>query len=112
MDTSQVECWSSTQRKRTDILQQWERFLNNALRSSGEETAFSYARELKRLVRTHETWRNTKSLNLLSSENFASPEVRNLLSSDFSNRYSSREGFYRGIKYSNEIENLASEVAR
>ena len=78
----------------------------------GEELVFSYARELKRLVRTHEKWRTTETLNLLSSENSASLEVRRLLSSDLSNRYNSREVFYRGIKYANEIETLASEVAK
>ncbi len=73
---------------------------------------FSYARELKKLVETHEKWRTKGTLNLLSSENSASLEVRRLLSTDLSNRYNSREGFYRGIKFSNDIENLASKVAK
>lgn len=77
-----------------------------------EDSALEYARTLRALVKNHTKWRNAKTLNLLASENFASSEVRNFLSSDLSNRYTARDHFYRGTKYSDEIEQIASEVAR
>ena len=77
-----------------------------------EDYALEHAKTLRDLVRSHSKWRNLKTLNLMASENFASSEVRNFLSSDLSNRYTARDHFYRGTKYSDEIELLASEVAR
>ena len=53
-------------------------------------------------------------LNLLPSENISSPAVRQMLSSDLSNRYTSPERFYMGTRYIDQIqietENLAKEV--
>ena len=80
--------------------------------SLNEDSVIEYAKSLRKLVNDHEKWRNTKTLNLLASENFASSEVRDFLSSDLSNRYTARDHFYRGTRYSDEIELLASEVAR
>lgn len=76
------------------------------------DSVTEYAKTLRSLVRDHEKWRNSKTLNLLASENFASPTTRNFLSSDLSNRYTARDHFYRGTKYSDEIELLAAEIAR
>ena len=71
----------------------------------------SYVRDLRRDVKDHEKWRINTTLNLISSENFASPETRYYLSTDLSNRYSARDHFYRGTKYADEIEALAVKVA-
>jgi glycine hydroxymethyltransferase len=73
---------------------------------------FSYVRQLRRSVIDHEKWRTKRTLNLIPSENFASPETRYYLSTDLSNRYSARDHFYRGTKYADEIEDLAVKVAR
>ncbi len=73
---------------------------------------FSYVRQLRRDVRDHEKWRTKTTLNLISSENFASPETRSYLSTDLSNRYSARDHYYRGTKYADDIEDLAMKVAK
>jgi len=71
---------------------------------------------LKKLLRQHEDWRLKNSLNLLPSENMSSPAVREMLSSDLANRYTSPERFYMGTRYIDQIqtetENLAREVFR
>ena len=73
-------------------------------------------------MREQEKWRQEDSINLLPSENSASPQVRALLSSDFSNRYTlpldSGEGMayvenaYRGTRITTEVERKAEELAR
>ncbi len=77
-----------------------------------DDAIIQYVKNLNRLVKDHEEWRNEKTLNLMASENFASPATRNFLSTDLSNRYSARDHFYRGTKYSDEIESLAVELAK
>lgn len=72
----------------------------------------SYVKQLRRFVNEHEKWRTKQTLNLISSENFASPETRSFLSTDLSNRYSAPDHFYRGTRRSDEIEELAKKVAR
>lgn len=71
---------------------------------------------LKKLLRQHEDWRLKNSLNLLPSENMSSPAVREMLSSDLANRYTSPERFYMGTRYIDQIqaetENLAKQVFR
>ena len=67
---------------------------------------------LKRSVKDHERWRTTKTLNLMASENFASPQARHFLSTDLSNRYSARDRFYRGTRYADEIELIAVNLAK
>lgn len=70
---------------------------------------FNDVKEIEELVQKHVQYRE-HCLNLIASENYASPAVRNHLSSDFSNRYGcyptvnpeSRE--YRGNKYIHEFE--------
>jgi glycine hydroxymethyltransferase len=71
-----------------------------------------YANSLKRLAKNHEEWRTTKTLNLMASENFASPQARYFLSTDLSNRYAARDHFYRGTRYTDEIESMAVDVAK
>jgi glycine hydroxymethyltransferase len=77
-----------------------------------EEKVVEYVRTLRNAVRAHEKWRTNSTLNLIASENFASPEARYYLSTDLSNRYSARDHFYRGTKFTDEIEDLAVEVAK
>lgn len=70
--------------------------------------------DLLELVRKHEEWRGRETLNLIPSENLTSPSVRSLLSSELGHRYTSRDGFYMGTRFIDEIEmygeKLASEV--
>lgn len=63
------------------------------------------------MSKDHEKWR-TNTLNLIASENFASPATRNFLSSDLSNRYTARDHFFRGSKFTDEIESFAVDIAK
>jgi len=69
---------------------------------------------LRRLLHAHEKWRLGNCLNLIVSENFTSPAVREMLGSDLTNRYTAPDKFYMGTKYTDEIqtetENLAKQV--
>ncbi|HDI06925.1 MAG TPA: hypothetical protein ENF76_01005 [Candidatus Bathyarchaeota archaeon] len=67
--------------------------------------------ELISLVDAHEEWRGQKCLNLIPSENVMSPQVRRLLSCDLAHRYTSRDKFYRGTKFMDEIELLGEKLA-
>jgi len=64
------------------------------------------------LLEKHERWRGQNSLNLIPSENVMSPMVRSLLSSDMGQRYTSRDGFYRGTNFVDEIEQHSEELAK
>ncbi len=76
---------------------------------------------LRQLVLRHERWRARDALNLLPSENFASPRVLRYLGTDLARRYTlplheSAHGEpvdngYAGTRYSDEIEALASRKA-
>ncbi|MFQ5999781.1 MAG: serine hydroxymethyltransferase, partial [Candidatus Bathyarchaeia archaeon] len=68
--------------------------------------------ELLNLVKEHEQWRGQKCLNLIPSENVMSPAVRSLLSSDLGHRYTSRDGFYMGTRFIDEIEQYGEELAK
>ncbi|MFQ5999800.1 MAG: hypothetical protein ACE5J6_03380, partial [Candidatus Bathyarchaeia archaeon] len=68
--------------------------------------------ELLNLVKEHEQWRGRKCLNLIPSENVMSPAVRSLLSSDLGHRYTSRERFYMGTRFIDEIEQYGEELAK
>jgi glycine hydroxymethyltransferase len=69
---------------------------------------------LRKLLRAHEKWRLGSCLNLIVSENFTSPAVREMLSCDLTNRYTAPDKFYMGTRYTDEIqtetENLAKQV--
>ncbi len=67
---------------------------------------------LMNIVRKHEEWRGKQTLNLIASENVASPQVRKLMSTDLLHRYTAPDGFYMGTKFIDEINELASKVAR
>jgi len=74
--------------------------------------SYHYLERLENAVRLHEDWRNTECLNMIASENFASPDARKMLTTDFCNRYTATDKFYRGSKYTDEVQALAEEVAR
>jgi glycine hydroxymethyltransferase len=66
---------------------------------------------LSQIVVKHEAWRGKECLNLIPSENVTSDEVRRLLGTDFGHRYTARDGFYSGTKYTDEVEAFAKELA-
>jgi glycine hydroxymethyltransferase len=68
--------------------------------------------EILSLVEKHEEWREKRCLNLIPSENVMSPAVRGLLSSELAQRYTSRDRFYMGTRFIDEIEQYGEEIAR
>lgn len=64
------------------------------------------------LVRNHEDWRVKECINLIPSENVMSPAVRSLLSSDLGHRYTSRDGFYMGTRFTDQIELYGEKLAK
>jgi glycine hydroxymethyltransferase len=66
---------------------------------------------LSQIVAKHETWRRRECLNLIPSENVTSDDVSRLLRSDFGHRYTARDRFYSGTRYTDEIETLAKKLA-
>jgi glycine hydroxymethyltransferase len=69
---------------------------------------------LRKLLQAHEKWRLENCLNLIVSENFTSPAVREMLGCDLTNRYTAPDKFYMGTRYTDQIqtetENLAKQV--
>jgi glycine hydroxymethyltransferase len=74
--------------------------------------SYHYLERLENAVKQHEQWRGTECLNLIVSENFASPEARRMLTTDFCNRYTAADKFYRGSRFTDEVQALAEDVAR
>ena len=68
--------------------------------------------ELLDLTRKHEQWRKEECINLIPSENVMSHAVRALLSSELGHRYTSRDKFYMGTRFIDEIEQLGEELAK
>jgi glycine hydroxymethyltransferase len=68
--------------------------------------------EILSLVKSHEEWRGKQCLNLIPSENVMSPAVRSLLSSELAHRYTSRDRFYMGTRFTDEIEQHGEELAK
>jgi glycine hydroxymethyltransferase len=60
------------------------------------------------LIKEHEKYRK-KTLNLVAAENLMSPLVRQCMSSDLGNRYSS--AYYGGTKFIRQIHDCATELA-
>ncbi len=71
-----------------------------------------YLDRLERTIKQHEDWRLKECLNLIPSENQSSPYARSMFMSDFGNRYSAPDKFYRGTKYVDEATSLTEEIAR
>jgi glycine hydroxymethyltransferase len=68
--------------------------------------------KLEKLLRKHEKWRLESCLNLIVSENFTSPAVREMLSCDLTNRYTAPDKFYMGTRYTDEIQAETENLAR
>jgi glycine hydroxymethyltransferase len=68
--------------------------------------------EILGMARKHEEWRGKECLNLIPSENVTSPTVRYLLGSEFVHRYSARDRFYMGTRFTDEIELYGEELAK
>jgi glycine hydroxymethyltransferase len=68
--------------------------------------------EILELVQSHEKWRGKQCLNLIPSENIMSPAVRALLSSELAHRYTARDHFYMGTRFTDQIEQYGEKVAR
>jgi glycine hydroxymethyltransferase len=64
------------------------------------------------LVEKHEEWRGKKCLNLIPSENIMSSTARKLLSSELVHRYTARDRFYMGTRFTDEIEHYGEELAK
>jgi glycine hydroxymethyltransferase len=64
---------------------------------------------IEKLIQKHDKYR-TEGINLIASENFLSPKVRNALTSDLGSRYHS--DWYGGSKYSQQIIEKTEELAR
>jgi glycine hydroxymethyltransferase len=75
-------------------------------------SSYQYLSRLENAVRQHESWRMGECLNMIVSENFSSPQTRGMLVTDFANRYTAPDKFYRGARFMDEVQALAEEVAR
>ena len=73
---------------------------------------YNYLERLNRTVRDHEEWRVGECLNLIPSENRGSDHMRSMLTTDFGNRYTAPDKFYRGTRFADELQALSVEVAR
>jgi glycine hydroxymethyltransferase len=68
--------------------------------------------EVLSLVKKHEQWRGKQCLNLIPSENIMSPTARRLLSSELAHRYTARDRFYMGTRFTDAIEQHGEKLAR
>jgi glycine hydroxymethyltransferase len=68
--------------------------------------------EILNLVKEHEKWRGKQCLNLIPSENVMSPAARNLLSSELAHRYTARDRYYMGTRFTDQIEEHGEKLAR
>ncbi len=68
--------------------------------------------EILSLVKNNEEWRGKQCLNLIPSENVMSPSARALLSSDLAHRYTARDHFYMGTRFTDEIEQYGEKLAK
>jgi glycine hydroxymethyltransferase len=65
---------------------------------------------LSRALEKHERWRAEQCLNLIPSENVTSPSVRKILGSDLGHRYTARDHFYLGSRFTDEVEEIARQL--
>lgn len=68
--------------------------------------------DILELVQKHEDWRGQECLNLIPSENVMSPTARKLLSSELVHRYTARDRFYMGTRFTDEIEQQGEKAAK
>ncbi len=74
--------------------------------------SYAYLDRLNRTLHDHESWRERECLNMIPSENHGSRHMRSMLATDFGNRYTAPDRFYRGTKFADELLALCEEVAR
>ncbi|MBI2126736.1 MAG: hypothetical protein HYU02_05420 [Thaumarchaeota archaeon] len=74
--------------------------------------AIALSDKIENLCKQHEDWRTKKCINLIPSENIMSRKAKALLSSDFAHRYTSREKYYMGTRFIDEVEHLTTELAK
>lgn len=86
--------------------------VSNQREKLSSTSSYQYLSRLENAVKQHETWRTGECLNMIASENFSSPQTRGMLVSDFANRYTAPDKFYRGARFMDEVQALAEEVAR
>jgi glycine hydroxymethyltransferase len=67
---------------------------------------------LKKTIQQHEDWRLKECLNLIPSENRGSELMKSMYMTDFGNRYTAPDRFYRGTKFADELVALTQDVAR
>ncbi len=73
--------------------------------------------DIEGIVARQNTWRQTRTINLIASENTPSEAVRRVQNSDFMGRYAEghpNEGdkvnrYYQGTRYIDEIERMATK---
>lgn len=73
-----------------------------------------YALDIKEITKEHHDWMKN-SINLIASENIASRDVREALSSDLSHRYAEGlpcERMYQGCGYIDQVENLTIDLSK
>ncbi|UCH31969.1 MAG: hypothetical protein JSV05_00810 [Candidatus Bathyarchaeota archaeon] len=68
--------------------------------------------DILNLVKKHEIWRERECINLISSENVMSNQVRSLLSSKLAQRYTAPDHFYMGTRFIDEIEEYGEKIAK
>lgn len=87
----------------------------NKEKGDGMEKTLQALQEMETLLQKHETYRQ-QCLNLIASENYASPRVRQYQTSDFGNRYGCHETLalekreYTGNRYIYEFEAYLEEL--
>jgi glycine hydroxymethyltransferase len=73
--------------------------------------------DIEQILREQETWRQTRTINLIASENTPSDAVRRVQNSDFMGRYAeghpNKPGevnrYYQGTKYIDQVEEMATQ---
>ena len=65
---------------------------------------------MEHALERHERWRAEQCLNLIPSENVTSPSVRKILGCDLGHRYTARDRFYLGSKFTDEVEEIARQL--
>ena len=68
--------------------------------------------QLNKIVQQHEDWRLRECLNLIPSENRGSDLMKSMYLTDFGNRYTAPDRFYRGTRYADELVVLTQDLAR
>ena len=74
--------------------------------------SYAYLDRLEHTIKQHEEWRLKECLNLIPSENRGSDLMKSMYLTDFGNRYTAPDRFYRGTKYADELVALAQDLAR